>query len=409
MVNKLSRGFSTRALDTEIPWMLPHTHTMPLFLTSTYTVDSLEPPTDQKFIFKYPRIAHPNGELLEHTIASLEGAEAAASTADGMRAISLTFASILHPKHEGIIISTSPLYSDTYQFFMLDLVPRGKQYILLASPCSGASELRKIIATAQTRGVPVEALFIESPSNPTLAIWDIKALSGIAHEHNIPVIVDSTFATPYNCRPLELGADVVIQSLTKYYCGNGTTLGGAAIGSMERIKDIKERRKREGGHIHPMAAWLIQAGLQTFGMRMERHNKNASLLARFLTSPKYCDLIANVYYPGLSSHPGHTTARNQMRTPGGKPGFGGMVSFELARPEWMKPFANALAKNIELAVSLGSTKSIFSVPALQIHSSLPSKERKAMGISDTLIRFSVGVENFKDIKAAFQNALKTLL
>ena len=444
---KEERGFSTRALDPKIPWLLPHTHIMPIFLTSTYTMDSLDSPadqamnleglllliiasspiigrrldnedflqlqaevsrfTDQKFTFKYPRIAHPNGESLEHTIASLEGGEAAACAADGMRTISLAMASILHPQRSGTIVSTSPLYSDTYRFFMIDLVPRGKQYTLLNSPEFCADEFKNIVMHAPPEA-PVEVLFIETPANPTLTIWDIKALCNTAHEYDIPVIVDSTFATPYNCRPLKLGADLVIQSLTKYYCGNGTTLGGAVIGSHDRIKEIKERRQREGGHLHPMAAWLIQVGLQTFEMRMERHNKNAALLARFLNIKKNRRYIAKIYYPGFSAHAGHAAAREQMRMPNGKPGFGGMVSFELARKELVKPFVETLAQHLELAVSLGSTKSMFSVPALQIHSSLPPEERTALGISDTLIRFSVGVEDFKDIRYAFEEAFKSV-
>lgn len=408
MSTKDTRGFNTRALDTQIPWLLPHTHTMPVFLTSTYTFDSLEPSTCPETTFKYPRIAHPNGELLEHTIASLESGEEAAGAADGMRAISLSMASILHPSRQGTIVSTSPLYSDTYRFFMMDIVPRGKRYILLNSPEACMDDFKSIILYAPPEA-PVEALFIESPANPTLTVWNIKDLCGVAHEYNIPVIVDSTFATPYNCRPLELGADLVIQSLTKYYCGHGTTLGGAVIGSHERIKQIKERRQREGGHLHPMAAWLIQEGLQTFGIRMERHNKNAAFLARFLNTKKRRHYIARVYYPGLPGHPGHAAAREQMRTPYGKPGFGGIVSFELVRKEFVKPFAETLARHLELAVSLGSAKSMFSVPTLQIHSSLPPAERIALGISDTLIRFSVGTEDFKDIKCAFEEAFKSLL
>ena len=402
------RGFNTRALDPQSPWFLPHAHTMSLSLTSTYTNDSLEPPANPELAFKYARIAHPNGELLEHTIASLENGQEAAGAADGMRAISLTMASILHPSRQGIIVSTSPLYSDTYRFFMMDIVPRGKQYILLNSPESCAIDFKNIIIHAPQEA-PIEALFIESPANPTLTVWDIKALSHVAHEYGIPVIVDSTFATPYNCRPLELGADFVIQSLTKYYCGHGTTLGGAVISSHERIKQIKERRQREGGHLHPMAAWLIQEGLKTFGIRMERHNKNAVLLAHFLNSKKCRPYITKVYYPGLPAHPGHAAAREQMRTPYGKPGFGGMVCFELACQKFVKSFTETLAQYLELAVSFGSTKSMFSVPALQIHGSLPPAERTALGISDTLIRFSVGTEDFKDIKHAFQEAFKSLL
>ena len=140
------RGFNTRALDPQIPWLLPKTHTMPVFLTSTYTMDSLEPPAYQEIAFKYPRIAYPNGEMLEHTIASLENGEEAAGAADGMRAISLTINSILHPSRQGTIVSTSPLYSDTYRFFMMDIVPRGKQYMFLNSPESCVDDFKILLS-----------------------------------------------------------------------------------------------------------------------------------------------------------------------------------------------------------------------------------------------------------------------
>jgi len=283
MATKEQRGFSTRALHTPIPYLYPKTHIMPPFSTSTYCMESLDTPTDQEFSFKYPRIAHPNGELLEHTLASLEGGQAAAVTADGMRAISVTLMAMLrwNENAQGTIVSTAPLYSHTYS--LLTRYLRKRCMFLHESP-HYREDFQQIIKESEMElyAAPVEILFIETPANPTLTIWDIKALAEIAHAHNILVIVDSTFATPYNQRPLELGADLVIHSLTKYICGNGTTLGGAVIGSREHIKSIKERLQIEGGHLNPYAAWLIQIGSQTFGVRMQEHNKNAMVLARFL-------------------------------------------------------------------------------------------------------------------------------
>lgn len=404
------RGFSTRALHTQIPYLYPKTHVMPPFSTSTYCMDSLDTPSNQEFFFKYPRIAHPNGELLEHTLASLEGGEAAAVTADGMRAISATLMAMLswNENARGTIVSTAPLYAHTYSLLTRYLVPLKKRCAFLHESPHYREDFQKIIKESEMElyPAPVEILFIETPANPTLTIWDIKALAHIAHGKNILVIVDGTFATQYNQRPLELGADLVIHSLTKYICGNGTTLGGAVIGSHDHIKTIKERLQIEGGHLNPYAAWLIQVGLQTFGVRMQEHNKNAMSVARFLNRKEYRNKIAHVYYPGLVSNAGHLVAKEQMRTPEEKQGFGGMVSFELHRPEWVKPFAEALAESfLALAVSLGCTSSLFSVPALQIHGALPADERKALGISDTLIRFSVGIENIKDIKYALATAL----
>ncbi len=410
MVDESSRGFSTRALHTQIPWLHPQTHVMPPFLTSTYAAESLDPPMDQEFPFKYARIGTPNSELLEHTLASLEGGEAAAVMADGMRAISATFMAMLKWDRRGTIVSTTPLYSDTHRFLSDYIMQLGKQCVFLHAPQSYKDDFNQIISRMRLTSNPIQVLFIETPANPTLTIWDIKELAEIAHAHNILVIVDSTFATSYNQRPLELGADLVIHSLTKYICGNGTTLGGAVIGSHELIKKIKDRTRTEGGHLHPMAAWLIQQGLQTFGLRMPRHNENAMQVARFLNLKKNHNKIAKVYYPGLISDAGHDIAKRQMRTPEGQWCFGGMVSFELARLEWVGPFAEYLAKKtfIELAVSLGSTTSTFTVPARQIHAVLPESERRIQGITNTLIRFSVGIENIKDIKTALKAGLDCL-
>ncbi len=403
-------GFSTRALHTPLPWLHPHTHIMPPYLTSTYAMESLDAPNDQEFPFKYARIGTPNSELLERTLASLEGGEAAAVMADGMRAISATCMAMLQPHIRGTIVSTTPLYSDTHTFLSEYLAAFGKECKFLHEPETCEEDLEMIIHASQDKP-PVEILFIETPANPTLTIWDIARLTKIAHANDVLVIVDSTFGTPYNQRPLELGADLVIHSLTKYICGNGTTLGGAVIGSNDLIKKIKDRTRTEGGHMHPMAAWLIQQGLQTFGLRMPRHNENALQVARLLNLKKNRSKITKVHYPGLSSNPGYRVAKEQMITPEGVPGFGGMVSFELADVALVKPLAEYLAKEtfIELAVSLGSTTSTFTVPALQIHCALPEDQRWALGINDTLVRFSVGVEDINDIRHALESALNYLV
>ena len=413
MSRPLKRGFNTRLSHAELPYLMPHSHVMPLYNTSAYAVESLDPSDEDKFPFKYARIAHPNGIELECTLASLEEGEAAVVMADGMRAISVTCTSLLSQQKMGTIISTQPLYSDTYSFFKQDMPAFGRECFFLDAAQSPEDQLRVYID--QTRPhvsryqlPPIDFIFIETPANPTLAMFDIQKLSAIAHEHNIPVVVDSTFATPYNQRPLSLGADIVIHSLTKYCCGHGDALGGAIIGPKKFIKHMRNRMRREGGHMNPDAASRIQRGLRTLGLRMVAHNHNALLLARFLASEK--NKISTVHYPGLLTHPQHAIAKAQMRTPSDKPGFGGMVSFELIRPEWIKPFYKYLGQKtfMTLAVSLGSTDSTFSVPALQIHGGLSSQERKTLGISDTLIRFSVGIEEFSDIKHAMASALKQL-
>ena len=412
--NDTPRGFSTRALHTQIPYLHPLPHVMPPYRTSTFVSESLDTPVDPEFPFKYGRIGHPNAVLLEHTLASLEEGEAAVVTADGMRAISVACMSLLSAYREGSIIATGPLYSDTYALFT-DMTRIGRKSFFLDADQSPSDQLRAYIARSHAKTFaeeipPIDFVFIESPANPTLTIYDIKELCLVAHAHQIPVIVDSTFASPYNQRPLGLGADLVIHSLTKYCCGNGSALGGAVIGPTALINPIRKRLRYEGGHLDPDSTWLIQSGLQTFGIRMREHNHHGMNIARFLSSARHRSTIPAVHYPGLPSHPGHEIAKAQMRTPQGKVGFGGMVSFELCHEQCVGIFAETLTKKtcIELAVSLGSTSSTFAVPARQIHSGLSAAERAALGIRNTLIRFSVGIEDIQDIRHALTLAIKSV-
>ena len=409
MPKQSQRGINTRSVHTEVPYYHPNSHVMPPYRTSTYAMASLDAIPE----FKYPRIDTPNGIVLAEAVVSLEeGGEAGAVMADGMRAISVTLMEMLSwgENRRGTIVSTTPLYSDTYRYFTHYLAMLGKQCAFLYSPIFFADDFRKCISEALARQSPVEILFIETPANPTLTVWDIKELSAIAHAHDILVIVDSTFGTPYNQSPLKLGADLVIHSLTKYISGNGTTLGGVVIGSSKRIAKIKERGRTEGGHLDPDAATHIQVGLQTFGQRIPQQNENAMRVAQFLNSEENRKKISKVYYPGLPSHESHEIAKAQMQTSKGCPGFGGMVSFELARAEWINPFGDYLIQEtfIECAVSLGSTGSIFSVPALHIHAGLSAQERHVLGISDTLIRFSVGIEESENIIGALADALDAI-
>ncbi len=405
------RGFNTRALHAEIPYLHPLAHVMPVYRTSTFVSESLDVPIDPEFPCKYARIGHPNGFLLEHTLASLEEGEAAVVAADGMRAISAACMSFIRDCYGKSIIATAPLYSETYAFFMQRMPLYGRECFFLDARATPEEQFLHYIARSYSEFLeekihPIEFFFIETPANPTLTVYDIKKLCEIAHEHKIPVIVDSTFASPYNQRPLSLGADLVIHSLTKYCCGNGAALGGAVIGSRERIDKIRAIVRCEGGHLPPDPAWIIQIGLETLGIRIPVQNRNAMTIARFLSSYGK-ELIPVVHYPGLASHPQHEIAKAQMRIPDGKPGFGGMVSFELCHRECTAIFADALAKTLaELAVSLGSTKTTFAIPARQIHSGLSASERAVLGISDTLIRMSVGAEEARDIKRALSSALR---
>lgn len=406
MPNKRNqRGFGTRTLHTEYPYMFPLAHFMPVYLTSSYLTESLENDPDVDSFF-YTRKDSPNARILAHMLASLEGGEAATVMADGMRAISATFAELLKKKSPGSIVASRTLYSDTFMHLKEDY--GHKMFLPLDPADSAAEQLDSYIKNQGTSVPPIEMVFLETPTNPTLDIYDISYIAHRIHQtSDIPVVVDNTFASPYNQRPLELGADLVIQSLTKYCCGNGTTLGGAVIGRKDLVAKIQNHVKRAGGHLHPFAILLIEIGLQTLSRRMISHNKNGMRLARYLSAHKK---IARVYYPGLPSHNGHDIALKQMRTPHGRPGFSGMVSFELSRPEWVKPFADYLAAHsfIGLGVSLGCADSLFCVPARQTHRGLTPEDRALSGITDTLIRMSVGIEDWGNIKSAISRALNQL-
>jgi cystathionine gamma-lyase len=241
-------------------------------------------------------------------------------------------------------------------------------------------------------------LFLESPTNPLLSICDIAALTALARRRGVLTVVDNTFATPYLQRPLELGADLVLHSLTKYLGGHSDAVGGACVGNDERLREeLAFYQNAVGGQLGPMDAFLFLRGIKTLHVRMERHCANAARVAEALCRHP---LVEKVFYPGLETHPGHALAAKQMR------GFGGMVSFELAGGI---PAANAFATSTRiftLAESLGGVESLVEVPASMTHASIPPEERRRAGLSDGLVRLSVGIENIEDLLADMHQAIE---
>ncbi len=340
--------------------------------------------------YVYTRLGNPTQAALEREMAFLEGGEAALAFASGMAAISGV---ILYLCRNGDnLVSSDTVYGGTHNLYketlpLWDIEAREVD----------ATNLEKIEAAIDEH---TKLIFIETPANPTLSIIDIQACAEIAHRHNIPLVVDNTFATPYLQRPLELGADIVIHSATKYIGGHGDTVAGIVIGKKELIDQLRAQILRDiGGIISPLNAWLLLRGLKTLPVRMDRHCANALEVAKFLSlHPK----VNWVRYPGLLTHPQHELAKRQMRN------FGGMVTFEV---KGGRKAGEKLMNNvglITLAVSLGDCDSLIEHPASMTHSTYSPEELEEVGITEGLIRLSVGLEDVSDIITDLKLALKKI-
>ena len=384
-------GFSTKAVRAgEQPDPTTGAVVPPIYQTNTYFFRSAEEGAaifaGEREGFVYARYGNPTQATLERRTAALEGGEAALATASGMAAVTTAIFAIA--KKGDHIVSADSLYSGTYDFFSNKLPSLGIEVTLVdaTDPSAFQKALRENTV----------AIYMETPGNPTLAVTDIAAVVEIAKSAGVMTLIDNTFATPYNQRPLELGVDVVIHSATKYLGGHGDTMAGVIVGSKEFIERNSKLLRVLGGVISPFNAWLILRGIPTLPLRMERHNSNALEVAHFLENhPK----VERVIYPGLPSHPQYEVARKQMK------GFGGMVCFEVKGGlEAGRRLMNSV-KLCTLAVSLGDNRSLICHPASMTHASMSPEGRLAVGISDGLIRFSVGTEDIQDIIRDLSQAL----
>jgi len=380
-------------------------HAFPIYQTSTFRFDTVEQGME---IFAgtakydaYSRISSPNHRFLEDSLCVLEDGEAAQVFDSGMTAIKVTLLSLLELGDE--VIAHRNLYGGTVRF-LKELHKFGieTKFVDARQPTNLLEEL-----TPATKMV-----FLETPSNPVIDICDFEIIKTVleqAGRDDILVVVDNTFASPYNQKPLRKRADISIQSLTKYINGFGNATGGAIITSSKIMENIRERYNSSGGMMEPEVAQRIAMNMITLPDRMEKHNRNGhGIAAGFL---KNCPLVQKVYYPGLSEHPNNDVARRLMT------GFGGMISFELDDSDGSKTktFLNKLAQDqrdgegiITLAVSLGCVDTLICCPALSTHYSLPREERLAQGISDNLIRFSAGIENMDDIAYSLERGFQAV-
>ncbi len=386
-------GFSTRAIHHGYdPREAEGALTPPVYMTSTYAFPSVE---EGAAIFRgeasgyiYGRTKNPTQDLLERRLAELEGGESALVTASGIGAITTTLWSLLGQGDEVLIDHT--LYGSTYAFFMRGLTKFGVtvQAIDMTRP-----EAVRAALTERTRVV-----YFETPANPNLRLIDIAAVSELAHGAGARVIIDNTFATPALQRPLGLGADLIVHSATKYLGGHGDLLAGAVIGPQELIKQIRMEGLRyfTGATVSPWTAFLVMRGLKTLELRMERHCAAAQAAAELLTGHS---AVAWVAYPGLADNPGHSLAARQMS------GFGGLVAFELKGGEAAGfAFMNRL-ELVTRAVSLGDAETLVQHPASMTHSTYSPEERAAHGITEGLLRLSLGLENIPDILDDLRQAL----
>jgi len=377
-----AQGFSTRAIHAgQGPDAATGATVVPIYATSTFTQEA---PGRHKG-YEYSRSGNPTRASLETCLASLEGAERALAFASGLAATTAVL-SILRPGDE--VAAAADLYGGTFRLMERVFKPWGllPRYTEDPSPSGFAAII----------GPATKLVWIETPTNPMLQVLDIAAIAAVAHGKGALLAVDNTFASPYLQRPIELGADLVVHSTTKYLGGHSDVIGGAVAGSSVLLEPIAFYQNAAGGVPGPLDAWLVLRGIKTLAVRMERHCANARALASWLSERPQ---VVKVYYPGLPDHPAHDVARRQMRD------FGGMISVRLEGGDESARHVLSRTRIFSLAESLGGVESLISHPATMTHASIPAEVRAARGVDDGLIRLSVGIEDLADLKADLEQAL----
>lgn len=391
-MSKTSKGFSTRAVHSgQQPDPCFGALSTPIYQTSTFVFKDVAQGASRfsgdEEGYIYTRLGNPTQSALEAKMADLEGGEAAAAFASGMAAVTAVLLALV--KQGDNVVHTSALYGCTYAF-LHELAPR---FGITATGVDTAD----LDAVTQAITPDTKVVYLETPANPTMRLCDIAAIAEIAHARGAKVVVDNTFMTPYYQRPLELGADVVVHSATKYIGGHGDVIAGLAVGPKELLDEIKMTTLKDiGGIISPFNAWLLLRGLKTLAVRMDRHNNNGLAVAKFLEDHA---AVAKVYYPGLPSFAQHQLALRQMS------GFGGILSFELKGGYEAGVKMMNSVKLCHLAVSLGDVDSLIQHPASMTHSVVPEQEREQTGITPGLVRLAVGIEDVDDIIADLDQAM----
>ena len=354
----------------------------PIFQTSTYVQEEL----GKHKGYEYARTQNPTRYALEKNIAAIEGGKAAYAFASGMAAIDAITTLLKAGDH---VIVTDNTYGGTFRLFDKVLTKYGLEFSYVDTSCP---ELIEQAIRPATR-----MLFVETPTNPVLRLTDLERAAAIARTRDIRFVVDNTFASPCLQRPLEFGADLVMHSTTKYLNGHSDSVGGIVVAARQEDADwLKFIQNAAGAILSPFDSWLVLRGTKTLAVRMAQHNVNGQALAEFLQAhPK----VKNVIYPGLPSHPQHALAKRQMK------GFGGMLSFELESFEAARRVCNGV-QLMSLAESLGGVETLITHPASMTHASVPPERRAAIGLPDSLVRISAGIEDVQDLIDDLRQALE---
>jgi cystathionine gamma-lyase/cystathionine beta-lyase/cystathionine gamma-lyase/homocysteine desulfhydrase len=356
----------------------------PIFQTSTYVQEGL----GRHKGYEYARTSNPTRSALEANLAAIEGGRAGFAFASGMAAIGAIATLLQAGDH---VVVTDNTYGGTYRLFEHVLTRYGLTFTYV--------DTSNLDAVDAAIGPSTRMLFVETPTNPVLRLTDLAAIADLAHARSLALAVDNTFASPYVQRPLALGADLVTHSTTKYLNGHSDSIGGIVIAQREEhIEWLRFVQNAAGAILSPFDSWLVLRGTKTLSVRMERHNANGLALAEYLAShPK----VRRVHYPGLKDHPQRTLAERQMR------GFGGMLAFDVGSLENARTVLERV-RLIALAESLGGVESLISHPATMTHASVPAERRQALGITDSLLRISAGIEAVEDLRADLDQALDAI-
>lgn len=374
--------FSTKAIHAgQRPDPVSGAVMTPVYLTSTYVQQEL----GKNKGYEYSRVNNPTRDALEANIAALENGKHGMAFGSGMAAIDAIFRLLRPGDH--IIVSRN-VYGGTHRIGRMVWEDFGLQFEFV--------DTTDIPLVKKSLRKNTKMIFIETPTNPTMEITDLHAITRIGWEHRLVTVCDNTFATPYLQRPLDHGIDIVVHSLTKYLNGHSDMLGGLVVTNSGKIAErLRFLQKATGGILSPFDAWLCLRGTKTLAVRMERHSKSAMLIAKWLNKHRK---VKAVHYPGLSSHPQHALAKREMKI------FGGMISFDLGTLANSRKFLKRL-KLCALAESLGGVETLISHPATMTHASIPAEERHKIGVTDGLVRISVGLEDVEDIIADLKQAL----
>jgi len=353
----------------------------PIYQTSTYVQDEL----GKNKGFDYARTNHPNRKALERCVAKLEGGTAAYVFTSGMAGIDAVFRLVRPGDH---VIVSQAVYGGVFRLTTQLLVQFGQEFSYVDTSC--VENVKKALKPN------TKMIYVETPTNPTMIVTDLAAMAAIARERKMTLVVDNTFLSPYFQQPIRLGAHIVVHSMTKYLNGHSDATGGAVV--LTRPEDAEKIyfvQRSAGAGLAPMDCFLVSRGIKTLAVRMQQHNANGMAIAKFLEAhPK----VKRVVYPGLPSHPQHEVAKRQQS------GFGAMIAFDLGSLEAARRLLNHV-KLCALAESLGGVETLISHPALMTHASVPPDVRQQIGITDGLVRISVGIEDVEDLIADLDRAL----